>query len=91
MRYFEFVIPYYALIKARNKEEATQEYINVVSGDQSDFDNLLEEAKEVPEYYAAAGFSRVKGENGELMDLDELLETLKDDKTQLLLIDGSLI
>ena len=91
MRYFEFAIPYYALIQARNEAEAVQEYIEVVAGDKSDFDTLLDEAKEVPEYYAGARFSRAKGEDGELMDLDEVVEILKEDKAQLLVIDGSLI
>ncbi|MEK4132021.1 hypothetical protein NYE67_20615 [Solibacillus sp. FSL W8-0474] len=91
MRYFEFLDPYYALIQAEFEGEAVQEYTDTVSGDEKDHETLMLEIKEVPEYYAAARLSRGKGENGELMELDEVLDILKSNKKQVLLMDGSLI
>lgn len=91
MNYFEFVYPYYALIKAQTEEEAAQEYINVIAGEQSDFEMLVEEAKVVPEYYAAARYSRTLSEDKKLIDLDEILDDLKRDEKQVLIIDGSLL
>ena len=91
MRFFEINEPYYALIKAPSYEEAVQEYLDVVAGEQDEFDELMEEAKEVPEYYAAAKYSRGKGEDRDLIDIEEVLEDLKSNKTQILLMDGSLI
>lgn len=91
MNYFEFVDPYYALIKARNGEEAVKKYIETVGGEEGDFQELLEESKLVPEYYASAKFALSKGENGEPTKLEEVIETLKSHDAELLLIDGSLL
>ncbi|MGM7634194.1 hypothetical protein [Bacillus sp. Hm123] len=91
MKYFEFADPYYALIKAKHGEEAVKKYIEVVAGVEDDFESLLEECNLVPKYYAVAKFARSKGEDGELITLDETLETLESDETEILLMDGSLL
>lgn len=91
MKYYEILYPYYALIQANSEEAAVQEYIYAVAGEQKEFDELMEEIKVVPEYYAAAKFSRGKGEGQEFIDINEVIDTLKIQKTQVLLIDGSLI
>lgn len=91
MNYFEFLEPYYALIKADSGEEAVKKYIEAVAGDEDDFENLLEESKLVPEYYAVARFSRSTDETGKMSDLEEVLEILKSREPHLLLVDGSLI
>ena len=91
MNYFEFVEPYYALIKAKTGEESVEKYIEVVSGEESDFESLLEECELVPEYYASAKFSRSTGEDGELSDLEEVIEILKNEKSDVLLIDAGLL
>lgn len=91
MHFYEINDPYYALIMAPSYGDAVQEYLNVVAGEQDEFDELMEEVKIVPEYYAAARFSRGKGENRDLMNMDEILETLNSNKTQVLLMDGSLL
>lgn len=91
MNYFEFLEPYYALIKADCGEEAVKKYIEIIAGDESDFESLLEESKLVPEYYAAARFSRSTDENGNMLDLEEVIEILKSSDTELLVMDGSLI
>lgn len=91
MNYFEFVEPYYALIKAESGEEAVKKYIEIVAGEEGEFETLLEECKLVPEYYAAARFGRSTGEDGELCDLDEVIEILESKNSELLIMDGSLI
>ena len=91
MRFYEINDPYYALIMAASHGEAVQEYLDVVAGEQEEFEELMEEVKEVPEYYAATKFSRGKGEDRDLIDIEEVLDTLKSDKTQVLLMDGSLV
>lgn len=91
MYYFEFMLPYYALIKAKNGEGAVEKYIEVVAGDETEFDDLLEECKMVPEYYAGAKFSRSVGEDGKMLEMEEVINVLKSEKTELLLMDGSLI
>lgn len=91
MNYFEFVMPYYALIKAKNAEEAVEKYLEVVGGEENEFEDLLEESKLVPEYYASAKFAQSKGENGKMMKLEEVLEVLESKNPEVLLVDGSLI
>lgn len=91
MNYFEFVDPYYALIKAKNDEEAVKKYIEVVAGDEGEFESLVEECKSVPEYYAAAKLSRSNDEFGKLVDFEEVRKLLESGDTEILLIDGSLI
>jgi hypothetical protein len=91
MNYFEFDNPYYALIKANSGEEATKLYIESVAGEESEFNGILEGCNLVPEYYAAAKFARSKGEDGEMMKLEEVLKCLGSNEPELLLIDGSLI
>jgi hypothetical protein len=91
MKFYEFIEPYYALIKARDEEEATKYYIEIVAGEDEEFKEILEECELVSDYYAVAKFAQSKGENGEMMKIDEILEVLESDEPELLLIDGSLI
>jgi len=81
MKYFEFVEPYYALIKAESKETAIDMYNEFVC----DLDESLE-IREVSEKEAWCKLN--EAEKG-----FRSLEELKDDfsKNDLLLIDGSLI
>ena len=91
MRYFEFVDPYYALIKANDGEEAVEKYIEVVAGDESDFEVLLEECKLVPEDYALIRFSQAPSDDGKLVDLEETLEDFRRQEVSVLVMDGSLL
>lgn len=91
MNYFEFTEPYYALIKAKDDVDAVGKYIEVVAGNDSEVQALLDESKIVPEYYAAARFAQAKDENGKLVDLEEVIRTFKSDETEILLMDGSLL
>lgn len=88
MNYFEFVEPYRALIRAETGEESVEKYIEVVAGEESDFESLLEESKLVSECYALAKFVRSTQEDGTLPDLEEVFYN---EKTDVLLIDGALL
>ena len=91
MNYYEILDPYYALIKAKSSEDAVNKYIEVVAGDESDFDSLLEECDSVPDYYASARLAQAKDEMGKLMDLQEVIRTIESDETEILVMDGSLL
>jgi len=90
MNYFEFVEPYYALIKAKTGEESVEKYIEVVSGEESDFESLLEECELVSEYYAASEFRRSIWEDGRFSDSEDVIELFKNEKSDVILIDGGL-
>lgn len=89
MRYFEFIDPYYALIKAPGLHGAVTEYIRVVSGEDSDFYDILAEAKEITEESAFKTFVEVEG--SDTLTEDALLVDFKNGVTEVLLIDGSLL
>ncbi|GGE47847.1 hypothetical protein GCM10011391_28250 [Pullulanibacillus camelliae] len=91
MKFYEISEPYYALIKARSGEEAVKKYIEVVAGDESEFEILLEDCKLVPDYYASARFAQSRDEKGNLMDFDEVIEILESNETEILIMDGSLL
>ncbi|WP_107951325.1 hypothetical protein [Lysinibacillus parviboronicapiens] len=85
-RFFEFSEPYYALIMATSKEEAKKVYVENVADDEGDL-----EFTEVNDYYAVARFAYGKGEDGKQPPFNEILEQLKGNQSELLLIDASLI
>lgn len=89
MNFYEFQYPYYALIMAENDNAAIVKYIDSVAGDEEDYKELLSECQEVKSDYAIAAFARTQGENGELIELDEILEQLRSEQTQLLVVDGA--
>lgn len=91
MKYFEFLEPYYALIKAENEDEAARKYIEVVAGDDSDFVALMDGCNVVPEHYAAFRFGQLRNENGKLMEWEKAKESLESENVVVLIIDGSLI
>lgn len=86
MRYFEVLDPYYALLKAEDKERALLEY-NASVAHLDDTDKIYE----VPENYALIKFSQVTGEDKKLVDPKIVVKDLEDDKIYLLVIDGSLL
>lgn len=57
MKFYEVHDPYYALIKAKTKENAMTIYTDVVADDEEG--ELAENIKEVTGLYAAAKFSRI--------------------------------
>jgi len=90
MNYFEFVEPYYALIKAKTGEESVKKYIEVVSGEESDFESLLEECELVSEYYAITEFKRSIWKDGRFSDSEDVIELFKNEKSDVILIDRGL-
>ncbi len=86
MKFFDFYNPYIALILAENEEQAKEKYVKWVADDEGDL-----EFDEIERDYAIVKFSQAKGEDSELVPLNEILEQLQSDQPELLLIDGSLI
>ena len=91
MKFYEIHEPYYALIKARDEVDATKKYIEVVAGEEDEFEEILENCEQVSDYYAVAKFARSLGEDRELVEFNEVMEALKSNDTEILLMDGSLI
>lgn|GEM_PF-1012987 len=88
MRFYEVHDPYYALIMARNEEEAIKIYTEIVADDDG---TLIDEIEEVSRDYALLRISRAPGEDNELIKYKELLDSLNSNEPQLFIIDGSLI
>ncbi|WP_242730858.1 hypothetical protein [Bacillus altitudinis] len=89
LKFYEVHDPYYALIKAKTKENAMTIYTDVVADDEEG--ELAENIKEVTGLYAAAKFSRIPGEDKELIPFEEVLEDLTSEGEMMLAVDGSLI
>ncbi|WP_342467297.1 hypothetical protein NSS65_13380 [Bacillus sp. FSL K6-1006] len=88
MKFYEVNEPYYALIKAKNDENAMTIYTDVVADDDG---GLSEEITEVTEAYAAIIYSRVNGEDNNVIPVKEVLEHLTSEEEMVLIIDGSLL
>lgn len=88
MKFYEVNEPYYALIKAKDDENAMTIYTDVVADDDG---GLSEEITEVTEAYAAIIYSRVNGEDNNVIPVKEVLEHLTNEEEMVLIIDGSLI
>lgn len=88
MKFYEVNEPYYALIKAKNDEKAMTIYTDVVADDNG---GLSEEITEVTEAYAAIIYSRVNGEDNNVIPVKEVLEHLTNEEEMVLIIDGSLL
>ncbi|WP_342487411.1 hypothetical protein MKY83_13400 [Bacillus sp. FSL M8-0266] len=88
MKFYEVNEPYYALIKAKNDENAMTIYTDVVADDNG---GLSEEITEVTEAYAAIIYSRVNGEDNNVIPVKEVLEHLTNEEEMVLIIDGSLL
>jgi len=88
LKFYEVNEPYYALIKAKNDENAMTIYTDVVADDDG---GLSEEITEVTEAYATIIYSRVNGEDNNVIPVKEVLEHLTSEEEMVLIIDGSLI
>ncbi|WP_303984610.1 hypothetical protein [Niallia circulans] len=88
LKFYEVNEPYYALIKAKNEENAMTIYTDVVADDAG---GLIEEITEVTETYAAIRYSRVNGYDNKMIPVEEVLEDLKNEIQMVLIIDGSLV
>lgn len=88
MRFYEVHVPYYALIMARDKVGAMKIYTETVADDDG---TLIDEIEQVSRDYALLRISRAPGENKELIDYKELIDSLNGNDPHLFIIDGSLI
>lgn len=89
MKYFTGDHPYYALIRARNKEEAINFYIEFVADDEDGY--LEKEMREVPWEEALVMFSRATSdETGKLFSPDEVVRIFNKDEPDLLGVDSAL-
>lgn len=86
MKFYEASTPYMALIKAKDLDQAKEEYESSVAEDEGDLD-----LKEVSAIYAAAKFSRALSEDGEVVLLEEVLDDLTNQYGMTLIIDPDLI
>lgn len=88
MKFYEVHDPYYALIKAKNEENAMTIYTDTVADDDG---GLSEEITEVTETYAAIRYGRVNGEDNKIIPIEEVLKDLTSEEEMVLAVDGSLI
>lgn len=88
MKFFEVHYPYYALLKANDKEEAMQLYTECVADDDG---TLHEEIEEVERDYALVKFSRGRSEDKKEIPIIEVLSNFQSNEPMVLLIDGALM
>lgn len=89
MNFYEVKEPYYALIMAKNEEEAYHLYVNTVADDYDN--NLQEEIKLLDREVGIIKYSRGLSEDKELIDIKEIIDNVKGFESKVLLIDGSLL
>ena len=89
MKYFTVNCPYYALIRAKSKEDAIKIYVEMVADDEDG--SLERKMREVPREEALVMFSRVKDdETGKFFSPDEAVKIFNEDEPGLLGVDGDL-
>lgn len=87
MKYYEFYEPYFALIKAKNESEA----IKIYEKDVADIDSGID-MQEISRDYAIAKFSRSTDEEGQFINIVDLIKIFNsDDESEVLIIDSHLI
>lgn len=86
MKYFEVTDPYYALLKAEDKERALLEYNASVAG----LDDI-NEIKEVSRDYALVRFSQTPSEDKGLLPPATSVKEFENPVTCILLWDGMLL
>lgn len=88
-KYYEIKEPYYALLKAKNKNEAISIYTGKICDTEDE--SLSSKIKEVDRDYAIAKYSRTLSEDGKEIPLEEILTCIKEDRSKLMIIDGELL
>lgn len=92
MKFYEIHEPYYALIKAKDEVEATQKYIEVVAGNNEEFEEIREEMTPVERGYAIRMLAHSTDERtGEKITTKEMKRVINKKSTDVLLIDSSLL
>lgn len=92
-KFYEIHDPYFALIKAIDEEDAVNQYIKVVAGNVSDNDELMEEIKEVDLTDTLIKYVHSFYQPAiEIYEtIEEYLEFLLKEESNVLLVDGSLL
>ncbi|QDS38138.1 hypothetical protein FPS98_15150 [Brevibacillus brevis] len=88
MKFYELHDPYYALIKAPDKNEAIKVYTEHVADDDG---TLHEEIREVDRDYALVSFSKGSTEDNEKVPIKEILDDFTKDGSAVLLISRELL
>lgn len=88
MKYFEVQDPYYALIKANDKELAMKIYTEYVADDEGELNN---EMQEIGAYDAFLKFGEGLTDGKEEMLFSEIINNFSSNENTVLLIDGSLL
>lgn len=96
MNFYEIHDPYYALIRAKDDVDATNEYIEVVAGEDEEFDKIHEDLTYISKSEVEKKLNRIVSEPvEELMDEDLIEEQvrrwLEEKHNEVILIDGSLM
>ncbi|PAK34028.1 hypothetical protein [Bacillus safensis] len=86
MKFYEVHDPYYALIKAKNEENAMTIYTDTVADDDG---SLSEEITEVTEIYAAIRHSRTVDADERILSIEKVLEDITNGEEKLLGMDTS--
>lgn len=88
MRFFEVFQPYYALVKAKNSDNAKQIYTKIVEGVHPlTLDEQLE-MQEVPVEYASVVYSRSVDSKVSEITLDAVVQALTNRTEMILTVDG---
>lgn len=88
MRFFEVMEPYYALLKAKNPENAKEIYTEAMKEITPITTEESLEMKEVPVEYASIAFSRSLNEKD--IPLEAIVQKLTNRTETVLTVDGSL-
>ncbi|GLF91073.1 hypothetical protein Saga11_23320 [Bacillus safensis] len=86
MKFYEVHDPYYALIKAKNEENAMTIYTDTVADDDG---GLMEEITEVTETYAAIRHSRTVDADERILSIEKVIEDITNEEEMLLGMDTS--
>lgn len=85
MRYFEVNEPYYALLKAKNPDNAKEIYTQVIQKAAPIIDELLV-MNEVPVEYASIAYSRSLAQKD--VPVERIVDSLKNRTEMILTVDG---
>ena len=88
MKFYIVDEPYFALIKAVNKVEVVELYEKYVADDDG---SLAVNIEEISRDKALVLLSRSQDEDGELMNIEDVIYAINESKSSVILIDGLLV
>lgn len=89
MKFYQAFDPYFALIKAKDKESAKNIYTSNVADDEDGL--LVNSLEEVDRDVAIVMYSRAMSENGESISVKEIVNDVQNEEEFCMLIEGTLI